>query len=360
MNDVLHIVGNRPQFIKLAPVAEELKKNSKSQIIIHTGQHYDKNMSDVFFDELSIPAPNENLCVGSGTHAEVTGNAMIALERAIIQYNPKLVLVYGDTNSTLAGALACSKLNFPLGHIEAGTRSYDRKNPEEINRILTDHVSDFLFCPDKVSVDNLAREGITNNVFFSGDVMEDTFNRVNTSKAGLDILNRFGLKENQYYLMTWHRQENTDSAESIKRIIKLIERMDKTILCPLHPRTQSALKREHLWETFQKVKGLRWIEPVGYKEMVTLNRHSAGIICDSGGLTKEAFYAGKKCLFTLHLNIWPDLLQSGWVKKYTGNMEEDEKAIKWFINDEIPDSKPDFYGGGKAAQRIVEKLVNFL
>lgn len=359
MNDVLHIVGNRPQFIKLAPVVAELNKADKKQIIIHTGQHYDSNMSDVFFEELNIPSPNENLNVGSGTHAEMTGNAMIALEKEIQKYNPHLVIVYGDTNSTLAGALAARKLNYKLCHIEAGTRSYNKTNPEETNRVIVDHISDMLFCPDKISVKNLANEGITENVFFSGDVMEDVFKRTEDACEGLNIIKRNGLKVNEYFLMTWHRQENTDSIESLNNMISLIEEIPRPILCPMHPRTKNVLEKNGLSKKVLGLKNFVCIEPVGYKEMVTLNRNSCGIICDSGGLSKEAYYAGKKCLFTLGLNVWPDLLASGWMKQYTQNTDR-RQLVEWIMDESIPEKDEDFYGDGLASQKIVSELVKIL
>lgn len=359
MNKILHIVGNRPQFIKLAPVVEELKKKGTEQIIIHTGQHYDPNLSDVFFDELHIPQPNENLNIGSGTHAEVTGKAMIALEKVIQRYAPDLVVVYGDTNSTLAGALACRKLNFPLCHIEAGTRSYNRENPEEVNRIIVDHISDILFCPDEVSVNNLAKEGITRNVFFSGDVMEDVFIKTPISSKGLKILEKNNLKKNEYFLMTWHRQENTDSIESLNNIITLIREIPKPIICPLHPRTKNKLEKMGLMEEIRAVNNFICIEPVGYQEMVTLNKYSCGIICDSGGLSKEAYYAGKKCLFLLNLNVWPDLLESGWMKQYSPQNDK-QSLIKWIMSKEVPMERKNFYGQGAAAQKIAMELTELL
>ncbi len=359
MSDILHIVGNRPQFIKLAPVVEELNKLDKKQVIIHTGQHYDTNMSDIFFEELNIPRPDENLNVGSGTHAEVTGHAMIALEKALQEYEPEVVLVYGDTNSTLAGALASRKLNYRLCHIEAGTRSYNKKNPEETNRVIVDHISDILFCPDMISVQNLANEGITENVFFSGDVMEDIFNKTKDSDEGLNLIKKNGLKANQYFLMTWHRQENTDSAESLGNIIHLIEEIPKPILCPLHPRTKNILEKTGLLGKVLALKNFVCIEPVGYKEMVTLNRNSCGIICDSGGLSKEAYYAGKKCLFMLELNVWPDLLENGWMKQYTQNADR-PLLIDWLLDEKVPEKKEDFYGKGMAAQKIAAELVKIL
>ena len=359
MNRILHVVGNRPQFIKLAPVVEELKKKETEQIIIHTGQHYDSNLSDVFFEELHIPQPDENLNIGSGTHAEVTGKAMIALEKVIQQYAPDLVVVYGDTNSTLAGALACRKLYFPLCHIEAGTRSHNRENPEEVNRIIVDHISDILFCPDRVSVDNLEKEGITKNVFFSGDVMEDAFIKTPVSPEGLRILEENNLKKNEYFLMTWHREENTDSIESLNNIISLIKEIPRPVICPLHPRTRNVLEKTGLMEEVKKISNFICIEPVGYQEMVTLNKYSCGILCDSGGLSKEAYYAGKKCLFLLDLNVWPDLLTSGWMKKYSRGSNKCD-LIKWIMDEEVPTERKNFYGQGTAAQKIAAELIKFL
>lgn len=360
MNEILHIVGNRPQFIKLAPVVKAFETFGEKQVIIHTGQHYDANMSDVFFEELGIPRPDQNLHIGSGSHAEMTGKAMIALEKAIIEYNPKLVVVYGDTNSTLAGALACRKLNYPLCHIEAGTRSYNRKNPEETNRVIIDHISDFLFCPDKESVDNLKKEGIIENVFFCGDVMLDIFNMTANEERALDILRKYNLNKNEYYLMTWHRQENTSSVENIRNIMEMIRAINVPIICPMHPRTENVLKNMNLWEELLKIENFICIEPVGYNEMVTLNRESGGIICDSGGLSKEAYYAEKKCMFTLDLVVWPDLIKSGWLKNYVGNTKEKEDVLKWFLSEEKPLLREDYYGNGKAAVMIAETMTKIL
>lgn len=359
MNDILHIVGNRPQFIKLSPVSKELKKVGLQQVIIHTGQHYDKNMSDIFFEELEIPFPDANLNIGSGSHAEMTGQAMIALEKEILNYKPRMVIVYGDTNSTLAGALACKKLNYPLCHVEAGTRTFNRKNPEEINRIITDHISDILFCPDQISVNNLKGEGITENVFFSGDVMHDVFLEACNQESDR-ILKEIGLKKQQYFLMTWHRQENTDSKEALINIIKLIEKIDQTIVCPLHPRTRYVLEEKGLFHELEKMSQLICIDPVGYNEMIALNCNSRGVICDSGGLSKEAYYAGKKCLFTLELNVWPQLIKSGWMKQYTKDDKENQETIDWFLKDERPNEKNNFFGNGTAALQIAKILKDIL
>lgn len=357
---IMHIVGNRPQFIKLAPVVKAFDKRDEKQIIIHTGQHYDANMSDVFFEELGIPQPAKNLQVGSGSHAEVTGRAMIELEKVILEYNPKLVVVYGDTNSTLAGAIACRKLNYPLCHIEAGTRTFNRQNPEENNRIMTDHISDYLFCADRSSVINLKNEGIEKNVFFSGDVMLDIFNDTPNSENALKILEQYNLREKGYYLMTWHRQENTDSVERIQKIIDLIKKINYPIVCPLHPRTKHILERNKMWDELKDVDNFICIEPVGYNEMVTLNRVSKGIICDSGGLSKEAFYAGKKCLFTLKLDVWPDLLKSGWIQQYTDDTAENERAIQWFVATNMPENRDNFYGDGTAAEMVAATMVELI
>ena len=357
-NIIMHIVGNRPQFIKLAPLSRELHKQGYEDLILHTGQHYDGNMSDIFFNELKISKPIKNLNVGSGTHAEITARVLIGVEKAVLQYQPGLVILYGDTDSTLGAALACRKLNIPIVHVEAGPRTFSKTNPEEVNRIVTDHISDVCFCPDKSSVQNLQNEGITKNVCFSGDIMYDTFLWTQKNMLKENIFEKYGLKEKNYILMTWHRQENTDKKSRMEKILSLLEKIQYKILLPLHPRTEKCLKGNNLWDRIKKISNLILTKPIGYSEMVALQSSCRVILTDSCGLSKESCFAGVRCFFMLDLNVWPDLENSGRIIHINFT---DENAIEEAANrlnaKEMSTLEPvDFYGDGNAA----EKIVNYL
>lgn len=353
----MHIVGNRPQFIKLAPVSRELHQRGYKDIIIHTGQHYDENMSDIFFRELGIDKPIENLEVGSGSHAEITAKAMVGVEKVCMKYKPSFVILYGDTDSTLAAALACRKLNISIAHVEAGTRSYKKSNPEEINRIIVDHVSDICFCPDHPSVENLRKEGITKNVFFTGDVMYDTF--LQTKRKGIEsnLLEKYDLEKEKYVLMTWHRQENTGKEERVEKIVSFLEMIKCKILYPVHPRTRKVLIDYGLWDRIFKIENLTIIEPVGYDEMVYLQSNCKVILTDSGGLSKESAFAGAKCLFMADLNVWPDLENIGWITHIDfDNKGSIENALNIMQESKAEKREVNFYGDGHAAEKIVGVL----
>jgi UDP-N-acetylglucosamine 2-epimerase len=251
---ILTVVGARPQFIKLAPLSKILRENGINEIIVHTGQHYDENMNDLFFKELEIPEPDYNLGIGSGNHGEQTGRMLIEIEKIILKENPDLVIVYGDTNSTLAGALAASKLHIKLAHVEAGLRSFNKRMPEEINRVLTDHVSDILFCPTQTAVENLKNEGITKGVYLVGDVMFDAllhFSKISDMKS--NILERLNIKPKEYYLATIHRAENTDNYERLKNILTAFSKMDEIVVFPIHPRTKKMINCHGLDDLIKKV-----------------------------------------------------------------------------------------------------------
>jgi len=357
----MHIVGNRPQFIKLAPVSRAIQKKGYEEVIIHTGQHYDENMSDIFFEELGIPLPKVNLNVGSGTHAQVTAKVISRLEEVVISEKPNAVVIYGDTNSTLAAAIVVSKINIPLFHVEAGPRTGSKINPEEKNRIVADHLSDYLFAPDKISVDNLKKEGIDiERIIFSGDVMYDQF--LYFASQSDDTFT--GKYPADFILMTWHRQENTCSKDRMEKMLSFIEKIDYKIVFPMHPRTRKLLMEYGLWKRVEVNDNLIVTDPVGYKEMTILLSRCKLLISDSGGASKEASFVGKKCFFPLGLGVWPELVELGYI-----NMVdiEDDKSIQHNIQDmeEIiyankSLAKPSCFGNGNAAEIIVKTIEKAL
>lgn len=349
---ITHIVGNRPQFIKLAPLYHALEKAGYEQSIIHSGQHYDENMSDVFFAELGIPAPRVNLSAGGGSHAQMTAKIMVGLEEQLLADRPKLLILYGDTNTTLAGALVAAKLCIPIAHVEAGPRTHDPENPEECNRIVTDHLSKILFCPDTISLQNLEREGLGEAAYVTGDIMYDTYLSI------ADGIQQPDLQE-EIIVMTWHRQENTCSKERMERILCLVERLEDKIVCPLHPRTRKCLAEFGLWERAEKIANLEIIEPVGYTEMVRLMNRARLILTDSGGLSKESSFAGAKCLFMLEMDLWDDLVKDKWMHKFNPQNEESVEGALHFAKQAkrvAPSERPKHYGDGHAAEKIVQKL----
>lgn len=354
---IMHIVGNRPQFIKLAPVSRMIRARGYREVIIHSGQHYDENMSDVFFEELGISNPDRNLHISGGTHAEMTARMMLALEKVLSEHAPDVIILYGDTNTTLAAAVTAAKLNIPIVHVEAGPRTGNMQNPEEVNRVIVDHVSALLCAPDESSMQNLIRENLQEKAVFSGDVMYDTFL---TNREGIDrgrILEKYSLSEGQYVLMTWHRQENTSDRETLLQIIELLEAIPYKIVCPLHPRTRKMLKQFGLWERVTSIRNLFVTEPVGYMEMVALLSGCRMTLTDSGGLSHESFFAGVKCLFMLDLNVWPELEQSGWIVHRSGETEKDAAFVNAvFTQDMSIEERPTFYGTGNAAEIIVNEM----
>lgn len=348
---VTHIVGNRPQFIKLAALYRELEKEGYEQNIIHSGQHYDENMSDVFFRELSIPKPYVNLAAGGGSHAQVTAKAMIGLEEELLRVKPELVILYGDTNTTLAGAVVAAKLGIPIAHVEAGPRVHHKSNPEECNRITTDHLSDILFCPDQISMKNLRREGLDERAYMTGDIMYDTYLAI----AGEPVRE----VQDEVIVMTWHRQENTSDRERMESILRLVERLGDKVVCPIHPRTKKCLQEYGLWEKAKAISNLEITEPVGYVEMVKLMQRAKLILTDSGGVSKESSFAGAKCLFMLDMDIWGDLEDIDWLHKVNPQSEESVTDALRFASQaqRVPVAeRPKFYGDGHAASKMVQAL----
>ncbi|MHC4437165.1 MAG: non-hydrolyzing UDP-N-acetylglucosamine 2-epimerase [Planctomycetota bacterium] len=347
---LVNIVGARPQFIKVKPVIEELEEKQIEHLLIHTGQHYDYTMSQVIFDDLNIPAPDYDLGIGSHIHGKQTALMLERIEEVLLETRPKIVVVYGDTNSTLAGALAAAKLHIPVAHIEAGLRSFNRKMPEEINRVLTDHVSSFLFCPTKTAVDNLKKEGIVKEVYLAGDVMYDVFLDSEKLIEKRTILSKLKLKPKEYLLLTIHRQENTDNPENLKSILTAAAKTGKNIVSPVHPRTKKAIQKMKL-ETFEN---LSFIEPVGYLDMLSLEKHAGMILTDSGGVQKEAFWCGVPCITLRNETEWIETAEDGWNILVGCNEKKIIKSVRTFS----PRHKQHkHFGDGKTAKRIVGMLI---
>jgi len=308
---ILTVVGARPQFIKCGPVSRELRTRHQ-EILVHTGQHYDYMMNKIFFEELDIPTPDYNLEIGSGSHSYQTAEIMKRLEPLLLREKPDLVLVYGDTNSTLAGAITAAKMNIELAHVEAGLRSYDNTMPEETNRVLTDHISDLLFCPTQTAVDNLAKEGITSGVYFTGDVMVDALLYAKQKSYRSKIMDTLGLNIGEYLLATIHRAANTDNKQNLENIVNAFYQIEEEIILPCHPRT---LKQLQYFDLHNKLSAkVRIIEPLGYLDFIHLLSNARKVITDSGGLQKEAYILKVPCITLRENTEWPETLENGWNK----------------------------------------------
>jgi len=341
---VLTIIGARPQFIKAAPVTSAIALHTGiEELLVHTGQHFDSEMSDVFFHELGIPEPHYNLDIHGGGHGDMTGRMLIALEPILLAEKPDAVLIYGDTNSTLAGALVAAKLDIPIAHVEAGLRAY-QAIPEEINRVLADRLSRWFFCPTETSVKNLAKEGITENVHLVGDVMYDAVLRMRErALERSEILKKLGLQSGEFQLATVHRAENTGSAENLSRILEYIKDMgrDLPVVLPLHPRTRKAARK---FEQSLDSEGLVVTDPVSYLDMAVLLDGCTCVLTDSGGLQKEAYFHGKPCVTLRDTTEWVETIDAGWNRLWRGA-------------DYLPRKTIADYGDGDAAGKIVEILT---
>ncbi|MDW8234486.1 MAG: UDP-N-acetylglucosamine 2-epimerase (non-hydrolyzing), partial [Roseiflexaceae bacterium] len=304
--NIVTIVGARPQFIKAAAVSRVLRLRHR-EVLVHTGQHYDANMSAVFFDELGIPPPDVNLAVGSASHGAQTGAMLAKIEEVLLAECPDWVLVYGDTNSTLAGALAAAKLHIPVAHVEAGLRSFNRAMPEEINRVLTDHISDLLLCPSETAVENLAREGITRGVVLIGDVMADAL-RLAVERADDSVLESSGVQQGSYALATVHRAENTDDPLRLQGILTGLTLLDMPVIFPAHPRARRAIAALG----WTPPAHMRLIDPVGYLNMIALMRGARVVLTDSGGVQKEAYWLGVPCVTLRDETEWVETVTCGW------------------------------------------------
>jgi UDP-N-acetylglucosamine 2-epimerase len=349
-------VGARPQFIKAATVSRALKVAGYEEILIHTGQHYDREMSCVFFEELHMPVPAKNLCVGSGPHGKQTGLMLERIEEILLAEKPDWVIVYGDTNSTLAGALAACKLRIPLAHVEAGLRSFNRDMPEEHNRVLTDHCSDLLLCPTQTAVDNLEREGITNGVRLVGDTMYDAVLQfIGVARERSTILQNLGLVPKEYLLATVHRPYNTDVPENLLRILSTFLELDTSIIFPVHPRTRQCIAGLNGAINFRDPScKVKLIEPTSYLDMLMLEENAKVILTDSGGMQKEAYFLGVPCVTLRSETEWVETIESGW-NVLAGT--ENSSIVRALQRTDWPtDLERNIFGFGDAAVRIVDSL----
>lgn len=360
MPKIVSIVGARPQFIKLAPICRELETEGAGElehVVVHTGQHYDKAMSERFFEELGIHEPKHNLGVGSGTHAVQTGRMLVGIEEALVKESPQAALVYGDTNSTLAGALAAAKLHVPVLHVEAGLRSYNRAMPEEINRVATDHVSDVLLCPSRKAVEILAGEGIVQGVHFVGDVMYDAVLYASSVAQGKSqALGELGLKPKGYFLATVHRPRNTDDLACLKSILSALAALPCEVVFPVHPRTRKVIDA-NASALGPPADNVRLTEPLGYLDVIMLLRHSRMLLTDSGGMQKEAFFLGVPCITLRDETEWPETVDAGWnclVGSDAGRTLAAVEAFEAADWSERGERRPQPYGDGHAARKILD------
>ncbi len=359
MKKILTILGARPQLIKAASVSRVLKNSGINEKIIHTGQHFDKNMSDIFIKEMGIPEPDYNLEINSLKHGAMTGRMIEKIEEVLLMEKPDLVIVYGDTNSTIAGAIASKKLHIKLAHIEAGLRSYKMTMPEEINRIVTDRISDYLFCPTEVALKNLVSEGFKNfnlKIYNVGDVMYDAalyYSKFSRDKSS--IISDLGLNSRNFILCTIHREENTDNIDNLKSIVAALNDINKevSVILPLHPRTRNVLSKNNVKLDFEP------IEPVGYFDIIELLKHCRLVMTDSGGMQKEAYFFSKYCITLREETEWTELVES----KVNFLAGADKNKIRLCYN-KIPGIKENFsrqlYGDGTASEKIVKLLYSNL
>lgn len=346
---VMTVVGARPQFVKAGPVSRALRAHHQ-EVLVHTGQHYDANMSEVFFSDLDIPPPDFNLGIGSGPHGQQTGEMLARIEALLASEAPDWLLVYGDTNSTLAGALAAAKLHIPVAHVEAGLRSFNRRMPEEVNRVLTDHVATLLFCPSATAVGNLAAEGIVNGVHLVGDVMSSSLAfAAGRARTRSTVLHRLGLTRGGYLLATVHRAENTDSRERLAALLAAFSSVGEPIVFPVHPRTRKMLAQFGI-EPGPKVV---LVEPLGYLDMVMLEQSARMILTDSGGIQKEAYWLGVPCVTLREETEWVETVESGW-NTLAGTSTE--RVVHAARNRTLPSVRPPLYEDGDAAAKIVARL----
>ena len=357
------ILGTRPEIIKLSPIIRALEKTGIDWHIIHTNQHYSKNMDKIFFEELNLPKPKYNLNIGSGTHGEQTGKMLIKIEKVLLKENPDVIIVQGDTNTVLAGALTASKLKMDIAHVEAGLRSFDRNMPEEINRVLTDHISSYLFAPTEIAKNNLLREGIDENkIFVVGNTIVDaTLQNLKIAEKNENVKDFFNsVVEDDYFLLTLHRAENVDNRERLKNIIDgvfaITEIYNKTIIFPIHPRTEKRLKEFNLFDKLKDNKKIKIIEPVGYLEFLMLEKNAELILTDSGGVQEEACILKVPCITLRDNTERPETVEVGANILVGDDKEKLIKVVDIIINKERNWENP--YGDGRSGERIIKILSN--
>lgn len=341
---IVSIVGARPQFIKLAPLSKEIRKYHE-ELIVHTGQHFDEEMSKIFFVDLKIPQPDYNLEISGGNHGEQTGKMLQSIENVLFNEKPDLVIVFGDTNSTLAGSLASVKLEIKTIHVEAGLRSYNKKMPEEINRIVSDHTSDYLFAPTVAAIENLGREGLRFKSYLTGDIMVDSLLYANSIALSKNKNNNF----DSYYLLTLHRPYNVDDPHKLGKIIKLLNSLNKIVVFPVHPRTKNEIEKNNI----QVDSNIKLIDPLGYLDFISLQSNAEKIITDSGGIQKEAYILRKPCITLRSETEWMETVESGW--NMLLNVEKDNEIVEKIIRFSPPELHPDLFGND-----VSEKMVNII
>jgi UDP-N-acetylglucosamine 2-epimerase (non-hydrolysing) len=352
---IASVVGARPNFVKLAPVHKRISRDS-DHTIIHTGQHYDYKLSEVFFKEFNLPAPNYNLEVGSGTACFQIGEMLKGIEKILADHKFDVVLVYGDTNSTFAGALAASRLGIKVAHVEAGLRSFDRRMPEETNRIMTDHISDFLFAPTKAAMKNLEREAVAGKVVYSGDLSVEVMNEAVAISEKSKILDTLGLDPKSFLLFTMHRAENTNSQDSLASIIQAFTDLkEETIVFPIHPRTERLLRERHLFSKLEACKNVKLISPVGYFDFIKLMLSANKIITDSGGVQKESYLLGVPCITIRRTTGWVEIIEAGWSILTDTDSGRIVQAVRhWNPKEE----RPSIFGDGQTSQVIRDTLLS--
>jgi UDP-GlcNAc3NAcA epimerase len=350
---VLTVIGNRPQFIKAAAVTSPLRARHE-EILVHTGQHYDDALSAVFFSELGIPQPDRQLGIGDGSNTSQTARMLAALEPVVADLDPDLVLVYGDTNSTLAGAVVGAQAGVPVAHVEAGMRSFDRSMPEELNRVIADHLSALLLCSSQTAALNLRREGMEGSVELVGDVMVDVALKVQPrARERTDVLDRHGVAPGDYVLATAHRPGNVDDPERLSRLVELLCAVPGAVVWPLHPRTLRRLESGRLLERLAHARGMVLTPPLGYVELTALLCNARAVMTDSGGLQKEAYLAGVPCV-TLRANTeWGETVEHGW----NAVVDLDREAAFEALRRDPPAGRPPLYGDGHAGARVVSALT---
>jgi UDP-N-acetylglucosamine 2-epimerase len=346
------VIGNRPQFVKAAAVSLPLRERHE-EVLIHTGQHHDDELSQIFFDELGIPAPDRQLGIHDGTNTDQTARMLAALEPELTHIAPDMVLVYGDTNSTLAGALAAAQRCIPVAHVEAGMRSFDRSMPEELNRVLTDHASDLLLCSTETAVTNLQNESVAGRVELVGDAMADvTLRFAPLARTRSTALEDHGVKEHEYLLLTAHRAGNVDDPARLAKLVELIEALPLPTVLPLHPRTRARLEAAEMLDRVERIPNLTITRPLGYLDTLQLARSARAVLTDSGGLQKEAYLLATPCVTLRPSTEWVETVETGW----NVLVDLDKDAALRAIERDPPAERPELYGAGRAGESIVDAL----